>query len=188
MSSAPAARSGTARFSRAVGVSGVSEHVAEGDAVCDHALQDRDHGTGGVEVAGGEGHPAGQLGHGGAVFLGDHGAGGQADQPARAHPAGGRRLGIGQSQVGGDLRVAVGGLGPFPRQRRAHRIQGRAGQARRASARPATRSPPSSPPPASPCPARSPSAPTGAASPAAAAAPTRPACTALRRVDPQDRR
>ena len=68
---APALRSGMAQAAGvAVGVAGVGEDVAERDAGGGHRGQDGDQGAGGVQVAGGQGHPAGQLGDGGAVFLG----------------------------------------------------------------------------------------------------------------------
>ena len=59
----------------AVGVAGVGEHVAERDAGRWHAGQDGDQGADGVEFAGGESHPPGELGDGRACFLAHHGAG-----------------------------------------------------------------------------------------------------------------
>ena len=54
---------------------------------------------------------------------GQPGAGAQADQPGRAHPPRGGGLRISQRQVPGDLRRAVGRLGPLPGQRRIRRRQ-----------------------------------------------------------------
>jgi hypothetical protein len=72
--------------------------------------------------------PAGAAGDVGAVHVAQvgadqPGAGAQADQPARAHPPRHRGLGVRQGEIPGDLRRAVGGLGPFPWQRRIGRIQ-----------------------------------------------------------------
>ena len=59
----------------AVGVAGVSQDVAERDAVLGHRCQHRDQGAGRVVVAGRDGHPAGQLGHRRAVLVAHHGGG-----------------------------------------------------------------------------------------------------------------
>jgi len=99
----------------AVGVAGVGQDVAEGDAVSGHAGQDRGQGADGVEVAAGEGHPAGELGHGGAVLLAGHGGGGQV--VAEEH------LAPGAGQVAG--AVAPGGLGVGAR---GGPVPGRAGE------------------------------------------------------------
>ena len=61
----------------AVGVAGIGEHVAERDAVPGHLRQHRDQGAGRVQVAGCQGHPAGQLGDGRRVFFPHHRGGGE---------------------------------------------------------------------------------------------------------------
>ena len=73
-------------------------------------------------------HPAGPADHVGAAHRAQAGAdqpgaGAQADQPGRPHPPRQRGLRVGQRQVPGDLRRAVGRLGVFPRQRRIRRGQ-----------------------------------------------------------------
>src|SRR5258708_36707812 len=94
----------------AVGVAGVGEDVAERDAAAaGHALQDRDEGAGRVEVAAGQGHPAGELGDGGGGLFGRPGGGVRAvaeEQPApRAGP------GAGGSPPGGLGGAPAGGGG-----------------------------------------------------------------------------
>ena len=80
----------------------------------------------GPGAADGDDHPAGPAGHVGAadgaqVGADQPGAGAQADQPGRPHPPRRGGLGVGQGEIPGDLRRAVGLLGPLPRQRHIRR-------------------------------------------------------------------
>ncbi len=60
-----------------MGVAGVGQDVAEGNAGRGHAGQDGGERADRVQRAGGQGHPAGQLGHRRAVLLAGHGGCGQ---------------------------------------------------------------------------------------------------------------
>ena len=85
----------------AVGVAGVGGDVAQRDALAGHGGQDGSQCTDRVEVAGGQGHPAGEFGHRRAVFLARHGGGG--------HVVAEEHLASGPGQVG--VTVPPGGFG-----------------------------------------------------------------------------